>query len=240
MFRRQPEQLGGHGAIVMGLCAPDWRGGAMVAQEDDTWIATLGGYFGDGAPLDVAGFLDFARGLQKPDFYEALQDAEPLCEPFAFRIPSSLRRRYERLQRLPDGFLAFGDALCSFNPIYGQGMTVAAAEADALARCLAAGRDKLAPRFFRAAARVIDIPWDMAVGSDLLNPKVEGVRSARTRFINWWVKNVFLAGAVDAAVAQKFVLVANLSLDPTALLGFDSVRRVARHKLRPGGVAAAA
>ena len=229
MFRRRPEQLGGRRAIVMGLCAPDWRGGAMVAQEDSTWIVTLGGYFGDKAPLDAAGFLDYARGLQKPDVYDALKDAEPLCEPFLYNISSNLRRRYEKLERFPEGYLPFGDALCSFNPIYGQGMTVAASEADALAKCLAQGRDRLAARFFKAAAKVIDVPRDIAVGSDLQNPAVEGPRPLRTRFINWWVRKVFLAGADDAILAGAFVGVANLSAPPTRLLGPDAVLRVARH-----------
>ena len=238
MFRRRPEQLGGHTAIVMGLCAPDWRGGAMVAQEDSTWIVTLGGYLGDKAPSDARGFLDYARSLQKPDVYEALKDAEPLCEPFLYNIPSNLRRRYEKLERFPEGYLPFGDALCSFNPIYGQGMTVAATEADALAKCLAQGQDRLAPRFFKAAAKVIDIPWDMAVGSDLQNPGVEGARPLRTRFINWWVRHVFLAAAVDATLSRTFVGVANLSLPPTRLLGPDAVLRVVRHALGARSTAA--
>ena len=235
LFRRQPEQLSGHTAIVMALCAPDWRGGAMVAQEDSTWIVTLGGYFGDKAPLNVAGFLEYARALQKPDIYEALKDAEPLSEPFPYHISSNLRRRYERLERFPEGYLPFGDALCSFNPIYGQGMTVATTEAAALAECLAEGRERLAARFFKAAAKVIDIPWDMAVGSDLQNPKVEGARSLRTRFINWWVRKVFLASAEDASLARKFISVANLSSPPTRLLAPDTILRVARHALKGGG-----
>ena len=198
---------------------------------------TLGGYLGDRPPTDVPGFLEYARGLQKPDLYEALKDAEPLGEPFPYHVPSNLRRRYERLDRAPDGFLPFGDALCSFNPIYGQGMTVAATEADTLAKCLATGREGLSRRFFQAAAKAIDIPWDIAVGSDLQHRKVEGVRTARTRFVNWWVRKVFHTGAEDAALARKFIAVANLSSPPTSLLGPEAVWRVARRALTGGNVA---
>jgi hypothetical protein len=235
VFRRRPEQLGGRGAIVMAACAPDWRAGAMVAQEDMTWMVTIGGYFGDKAPADVPGFVAYARELQKPDLYEALKDAEPLCQPFPFHFPANLRRRYEQLKSFPEGYLAIGDALCSFNPIYGQGMSVAAAEAEALGECLKAGTDGLWRRFFPAAAKVIDVPWDIAVGSDLQNPRVPGARPLKTRFINWWVGKLFRAAADDSELARAFIEVANLVRPPESLLAPGVVRRVAQAAWRRQG-----
>ena len=85
------------------------------------------------------------------------------------------------------------------------------------------------PAFFKAAAKVIDIPWDMAVGSDLQNPEVQGARPLRTRFINWWVRKVFLAAADDPTLSRMFVSVANLSAPPTDLLGPGAIFRVIRH-----------
>jgi hypothetical protein len=99
----------------------------------------------------------------------------------------------------------YGDALCSFDPVYGQGMTVACAESLALRDCLAAGTRGIARRFFKAACRLIDSPWQIAVGSDLQHPRVEGKRTAQVRFINWYIAKLFQAAHRDAALATKFL-----------------------------------
>src|ERR1051325_3090714 len=166
-YRRSPEHLPGKQAVILGACRPDWRFGVILAQEQDRWIVTLGGYFGDYAPSDDAGYVEFARGLQKPEIFEVIKDAEPLTPLTPYHFAANLRRYYEELTRFPEGFLVFGDGLCSFNPIYGQGMTGASMEALALRQCLAVGSQEIAGRFFRAARPLIDIPWQIAVGSDL-------------------------------------------------------------------------
>jgi hypothetical protein len=118
---------------------------------------------GGGSPTDPDGFLGFARSLRFPDIYEAVHAAEPLDDPVPFRFPASVRHRYERLTPFPDGLLVMGDAVCSFNPIYGQGMSVAALEALVLRRHLERGIEPQPHRFFRDIARVVDVPWDIAV-----------------------------------------------------------------------------
>jgi hypothetical protein len=95
-----------------------------------------------------------------------------------YRFGTNLRRHYKELDRFPQGFLVYGDALCSSNPIYGQGMMVAIMESLALRQCLAAGTDDIARRFFRAVDCLIDVPWQIAVGSDLQHPGVQGKRPA--------------------------------------------------------------
>ncbi|MEK8107798.1 hypothetical protein NKG94_27255 [Micromonospora sp. M12] len=122
---------------------------------------------GEQPPLDRQGFTRFAESLGVPMISELVRDAVPLGSPARMRYPASVRRRYERLRRFPLGYLVVGDAVCSFNPLYGQGMTVAAAEGLLLRSILADGPDRLARRFFRGAGRLIDGPWSIAVGTDL-------------------------------------------------------------------------
>jgi 2-polyprenyl-6-methoxyphenol hydroxylase-like FAD-dependent oxidoreductase len=217
-YRRLPDHLGGKFGAIIAACQPDWRFGGILSQEGDRWIVSLGGYLGDHAPMDENGFLDFARSLQKPEIFDVIRSAEPLCPLMSYQFNASLRRRYEGLVRFPEGFLVFGDALSSFNPVYGQGMTVACLETLALRDCLVAGRQDIAKRFFRAASQIIDIPWQIAVGSDLQHPRVEGMRTTQVRFINWYIGNLYRAARDDAVLASRFLEVANLTRQPATLL----------------------
>jgi hypothetical protein len=107
-------------------------------------------------------------------------------------------------------------------------MSVAAIEALELGACLARGEEDLARRFFAAARRIIDVPWDMAVGADLAHPGVKGPRPAKTRLINWYVRNLFRAGHADERVARAFLEVANLLQPPPSLFRPATIWRVAR------------
>jgi 2-polyprenyl-6-methoxyphenol hydroxylase-like FAD-dependent oxidoreductase len=216
-YRRLPEHLRGKSGAIIAACPPDWRFGVILSQEGDRWIVTLGGYLGDHAPTDDNGFVDFARSLQKPEIFDLVRVAEPLCPLMPYQFSANLRRHYEELSRFPAGFLVFGDALCSFNPVYGQGMTVACMEALALRECLAAGTQEIAGRFLRAASQLIDIPWQIAVGSDLQHPRVEGKRTTQVRFINWYIAKLYRAAQDDAVLASRFLEVANLMRRPAAL-----------------------
>jgi 2-polyprenyl-6-methoxyphenol hydroxylase-like FAD-dependent oxidoreductase len=218
LYRRRPEHLPGKQAIVMAACRPGWRFGVILAQEDERWIVTMGGYLGDHPPIDEAGYIEFARSLPKSEIFEVIKDAEPLTSLTPYQFSANLRRHYEELSRFPEGLLVFGDALCSFNPIYGQGMTVACTEALALQECLAAGPRGIARRFFPAASKLIDIPWQMAVGSDLQHPAVAGKRTAQVRFINWYLAKLFQAAQHDAVLATRFLEVANLMKQPPSLM----------------------
>jgi hypothetical protein len=155
--RRRPEQLNGKLGTLFASCRPDWQGGVIAAQEGERWIVSLSGYLGDHPPADEEGFLEFARSLQRPDIFQVIREAEKLSPLMPYRFGTNLRRHFAELSRFPQGFLVYGDALCSFNPVYGQGMTVAIMESLALRQCLAAGTDDIARRFFRAADRLIDI-----------------------------------------------------------------------------------
>jgi 2-polyprenyl-6-methoxyphenol hydroxylase-like FAD-dependent oxidoreductase len=228
IFRRTPSHLDGDIAMVIPSVPPDRRGGAMLALEGDRWMVTVFGMLGDAPPTTAEGYAEFARTLPAPEIYDVVSTAEPLTDPLPFRYPASCRRRYERLERFPDGYLVFGDAICSFNPIYGQGMSLAALQARALASALHHGSNGLATRFFKDAATAIDNPWLMAVGGDLRYPEVAGPRTAMGNFINWYLGKLHIAARKDPQLTLAFHSVANLLADPPTLLRPNIAYRVAR------------
>ena len=238
LYRRRPGDLPGARFAVAQPTPPDERRlGALVPIEGERWLVTLGGWLGDHAPADEAGFLAFARSLPAPDIYDVIAGAEPLGEPALHKFPASLRRRYERLRRVPEGYLVLGDALCSFNPIYGQGMTVAALEALELDACLRAGEGGpagLPRRFYRRAARVIDGPWQLAAGGDFAYPEVAGRKAPGTDLFNRYAARVQRAATRDPEVCRALVAVTNLLAPPAALFGPRVLWRVARAGMGAG------
>jgi 2-polyprenyl-6-methoxyphenol hydroxylase-like FAD-dependent oxidoreductase len=217
-FRRRPTDLGGDLAAIIPPTAHGKRGGVMLAQEGDRWTVTLISHFLRSAPDDLRGFLEFARDLPARYIHDVIQHAEPLGEAAQARFPASVRRRYEAMKRFPTGYLVFGDAICSFNPIYGQGMSVAALEAVQLQKSLAANGSNLAAEFFRRAAKGIDIPWSIAVGNDLRMPEAIGPRTAGVRFINWYMSKLHKAAQFDPVPALAFHRVGNLLEPPASIM----------------------
>ena len=228
-YRREPGAP--HGAAIAGTVTNP-RGGVMIPQEGDRWIVAVGGILGDAAPLDHDGFTAFAATLPSPAIHEVVRDAEPLSDAVRFRYPVSRRRRYERMARLPEGYVPFGDAISSFNPVYGQGMTVAALQAVALRTALEDGGADLSRRFLRAATRLVDIPWDISVGADLRFPRVEGRRTARVRAVNGYLERLHVAAEHDPVVGRAFLRVINLLDTPERLMAPSVALRVLRGSRR--------
>lgn len=212
------------------------RGAFFSRIEDGQCILSLTGVLGDRAPTDPAGFLEFVRGLPVPDVYDVIRDAEPVDEPVSIRYPASVRRRYERLDRFPDGLLVIGDAACSFNPVYGQGMTVAALEAMVLRERLRSGTVPQPRRWHRDIAAVINTPWEISAGGDLAFPEVPGRRTIKTRMMSAYMARLQAAAARDGQVTRTFMRVAGLVDPPQELVKPRMVYRV----LRNGGRVAAA
>jgi len=231
-YRLPRGALGSDLAVLHGFTPQHPRGGALQVLDTDRLMVTLGGVLGDHPPTDPDGFLAFARSLRFPDIYETISDAEPLDDPVAFRFPASVRHRYERLTRFPDGLLVLGDAVSSFNPIYGQGITVAALEALALRRHLERGIQPQPRRVFADLARLVDVPWDIAAGGDLVFPGVPGRRPLKVRLISAYLARLHAAAAHDATLASAFVRVIGMVAPPQSLLGPGVAVRVLRGNLR--------
>jgi len=156
------------------------RGSLMLPLEGHRWIATVGGRHADQPPGDEAGFMEYARALRTETIYSAIKHAKRLGEIARFRFNESVLRHYQRLENFPRGVLPIGDAICRFNPIYGQGMSVAAQEAVALRRLLARGVSlaELAREYFAEVARIVETPWAQAAIPDFVHPDTRGERPA--------------------------------------------------------------
>lgn len=218
LYHRRPEHADGALAVLITLVPPNRRLGVMLAVEGDAWLVTLVGYLGETPPTDPQGFEAFARALPAGELYDLIRSTEALSAPIPAAYPASMRRRYDWLSRFPAGYLVFGDALSSFNPTYGQGISVAALEAGALQTALARGERDLAPRFFSAAAALIDIPWRLAVGGDLRFAEVEGQRGPLQGLINRYLDALHRAARHDPVLVMAFGEVVNLLASPLSLL----------------------
>ncbi|MFH0243917.1 FAD-dependent oxidoreductase [Streptomyces sp. HK10] len=236
-FRREPHHIGGRSGVALVPFPGLPRGGAIVSEREDRFAVVLFGLLGEEPPADEAGMPAYAETLPGPDVAEVLRTAEPLNEPVRMRYPASARHHYEKLDRHPGGFLVTGDALCSFNPGYGQGMTAAAQQAIVLRALLARDRDAdaLPRRFFRAAARVVDTPWLLAAGGDLRFPEAEGRRGPADGLLDRYLTRYRAAASVDPVLGRMFPAVAHMLQPPARLMSPGHVLRVLRAPRRAGG-----
>jgi 2-polyprenyl-6-methoxyphenol hydroxylase-like FAD-dependent oxidoreductase len=198
----------------------------LIRYENDTWMFGVGALAGLEPPGQRAEMLEFASDFAPAHALEAIRAAEPLGDVVHHRVPSNRWRRYDKMRRTPDGLLVVGDAVCSFNPIYGQGMTTSAIEATVLRDCLRHGTLGLTRRFFRATAKQVRVPWQTAVGSDLALPEVEGPRPLSMRITNAYLERVMTAAESDPVVVSQFMRVTSMIDPPTRLLRPAMVLRV--------------
>jgi flavin-dependent dehydrogenase len=217
-YRLRDDALDGDLAILEAPTPKHPRGGLLAHVEDDRAVLTLVGVLGDRPPTDPDGFEAFVRTLAHPDIDEALRGAVPVDAPTRYRFSSSRWRHYERQRMVPGNFAVIGDAMCSFNPIYGQGMTVATLEAVDLRDHLQDARTFDARRLYRSFARSLLAAWEMATGSDVMQPGVTIVPSRKQRMLNAYVTRLHASAATDAELSLRFVRVAGLVDPPEALL----------------------
>jgi 2-polyprenyl-6-methoxyphenol hydroxylase-like FAD-dependent oxidoreductase len=218
--------------VVRGTASANSRGGVINPVEGGRWMVTLAGVGGDYPPTDEAGFLEFARSLDVPNIYEALQAAEPLSPISGYRKTENRWRHYERLARLPENLALLGDAVCAFNPIYGEGMSVAALEALALEQCLSErgerpDLDGLGRDFQRQATRAIAGSWLLATGEDYRYPKTEGGRrSPVTRLVHRYMDRLMTVSNHDPQVFDTFFQVGHLIQPVSAFFKAEIVLKV--------------
>jgi 2-polyprenyl-6-methoxyphenol hydroxylase-like FAD-dependent oxidoreductase len=234
-YRLRPGAMNGDQMILTAGTPANPRTGVLAVTEGSRHMLTIAGIRGDHPPTDPAGFDAFVATLPTADIAAAIEGAQPVDDPVPFRFPASVRNRYERLSRFPARLLVIGDAICSFNPVYGQGMTVAATQALTLRRLLARHAVPDARQYFRAIAAAIDVPWDIAVGADLAFPQVPGPRPVRVRLVNTYLPRLHAAAARDDVLAAALVRVIGLKDRPPTLLRPDRVLRVLRSNLTGRG-----
>ena len=216
------------------------RGGGAFAIEGDRWLVTLGGAgAADHPPTDDAGFLDFARTLISPRIYEAIGDAEPLTPTRGWARTANRWRHAERMPDWPSGLTLAGDSLCALNPVYGQGMSVAAMEGPVLAawlrsapvaKAMARGHPPDTRPLIRDVAATARLPWFLAVGEDSRVPGVVGAPPAgrAARLVQRYIEGVIHASARDAGAYRRFTEVTQLIRPPVALFDPALIWRVMR------------
>jgi 2-polyprenyl-6-methoxyphenol hydroxylase-like FAD-dependent oxidoreductase len=221
LYRRWPNDLPGAKVVMVMSTPPEGkRLAALFPVEGDRWIVTAGGWAGDHPPTDEEGYLGFIREMPAPDIYDVVRRAEPLSDVVAYKFPANLRRDYEALKRFPDGYLVLGDAVASFNPIYGQGMTSAAMQAkvlDDLLRCRRSLTGFWRP-YFKRIGKIVDLPWKMAVGEDFRFPETEGAKPFGVDLINAYVARVHRATHHDPVVYAQFLRAMNLLAPASSLM----------------------
>jgi 2-polyprenyl-6-methoxyphenol hydroxylase-like FAD-dependent oxidoreductase len=228
LFEDPDGLLGDDLAVITARFPGQRRSSVMQRLEGGRILVTLAGVLGERPPGSLEEFARYAETLATPDTHDVIRAAKPDGAPVPFRYPAYLRRRYERLPRIPAGLLVVGDATCNFNPVYGQGMTVAAMNALALRDELRHGGDPDAHRYFATVAGTVEAPWRLAVGADLALPGVTGPALPASPLTGEYLGRLQHAATEDPQLAAAFIRVTSLVDPPPALLRTEIVERVTR------------
>jgi len=202
----------------------DTRGGGIFCIEGGHYLVSAQGYHKDYAPTEWEGFLAYFKSHPFPVIYEAIKDCEPIGEAKEYRYAAYLRRHYEKLTDFPSGLVVLGDAMCSLNPVYGQGMTVASKEVEHLDECLRKSiqqghiADKFALNFFKGAAKFVDAAWDATTVEDFRYPQTRGQRPKGYIISKWLNRRFFTLAAIDKEFAVAFIKALWLVEPPESLL----------------------
>ncbi|MFZ4828526.1 MAG: NAD(P)/FAD-dependent oxidoreductase [Phototrophicaceae bacterium] len=226
----KPEGFTDWAVLYMPPVAPHTRGGAILEIEGGLWMASLGGYLEDYPPTEHDEFVAYAATLAEPDLYNAIKDLEPLSKIISYRRTANRRLHFEQLNDLPDRLFAVGDAVCGFNPVYGQGMTAAALGAHKLGEMIkqANGRlDGLNLHFQRDLAKLNEPIWLLATGIDYgFLADAHTKTSFMDRLMQRYMDYLLPLLPHDPVLANDFLAVMNLDKTTTVLVRPNTVMKV--------------
>lgn len=210
------------GMLVYGKPPHERRLGFILPIEGGKWSLTLAGYHGDHPPTDEAGFMDFARSVHHPDYFAVARETRPLSPIYQHKVPSDQRYYYERMKSFPDGLAVLGDAICSFNPIFAQGVTTSILGAETLGECLAersAGQWKgLSADFQKRTTRFNDNAWALATSDDMRYPETQGQRPPVLKALHWYTKQVMELCSVDPDVMKHLIKINHMQVGLDAIM----------------------
>jgi flavin-dependent dehydrogenase len=168
-------------------------------------MVSLSGYFKDSASLDDEGFIEFAKNLPRPEIYSYLKKTHRISDIRIHKIPSSRWRHYEKLKSFPKNLILLGDSVCAFNPIFAQGMTVAAKSASLLNKMLLAKDLKgISDRYRKALPAIIKVPWLITGVLDMKYSQTKGKRPLGYWFLSWYVSKLLELTSVSSTVYHEF------------------------------------
>jgi 2-polyprenyl-6-methoxyphenol hydroxylase-like FAD-dependent oxidoreductase len=218
------------------------RTGYLFPIEGGQWIVALMGAAGQHPPTDEDGFTEFARSLRDPVIADAISRAEPVTPVRAHHGTTNRQWHFEKMPRRPERLIVIGDAVCAFNPIYGQGMTVAAIGAETLDDCLRLHRtrhsagdlDGVAASVQKRLAHGNADAWMLSTGEDLRFPTTTGAeRSAPTRAMHHYLDRVVTAATRDPEVADAYVSALGMTARPSVLFRPHVLAKAARSRPQP-------
>jgi 2-polyprenyl-6-methoxyphenol hydroxylase-like FAD-dependent oxidoreductase len=195
------------------------RAGIIQPVEGNRWIVTLAGVMHDYPPTDEDGFLKFAKSLSSPELYRAIETARPLSKIWGYRQTANRLRHYEKLSRMPRGFVTMGDAVCAFNPVYALGMTVTCLAVLELRDALREGRGQVETlRFQKRLAKLVAGSWALTTGEDLRWPETQGGKiTPKVKLMQWYFGQVMELLPKSEEVFRRFQEVNHMLKSPAAL-----------------------
>ncbi|MDZ5609773.1 FAD-dependent monooxygenase [Bacillus pseudomycoides] len=195
--------------------------GAFIQTiEDNQYFVTFSGYANENAPKTDEEFLAFAHKLPAPDVIHFLEQAEPITDIKIHKIPYQVRRRFDLVKNMPEGFLVIGDAHCRFDPVFGQGISVAAMEAVALQMSLmktTSLHNGFTREFYKRISKIIATPWEMVTTEAFRHPKIKGKKVFIQPFQQWYTKKIYQLSASNTDIYIRLVRVMNLTRSPLHL-----------------------